>query len=389
MNHLMTDDNRIIVDSIMKGVSIEDLDALLEKEEIEKDHYCWWVEELVCTLSKNKLDVYSDYVDPEFTHGWESPVNDKECAIYAGISYAIQDMYRLRDGIPSAFRIYHDWFDMGVISRNGDDPNATIYPGSPVDAYNTHLCSICNILAQKLLHEDPTLYLFMCEMDMRIDEVIMQIMDLPNEFVYSFSYNEILSYLRHFLMVIKKKSWGEWGGKSPESIRSDFFNKMTYDNEKYLHLLEDRFDIVHLKIANDIGMKFDDVPLDFVFNIIRDGDLTYRNMFHQTDKKWHRPNEEKDFSGMLKEEYPDLYAYSVSKEILKEHIKVRVLFDERGKDEVRFERHVQDVEIIDYMERILLGERMRILIDSLEGKEIQKEGSEKVEPDMEVQDLGK
>ena len=389
MNHLMTDENRKIVDSIMRGVTSEYLDALLEKGEIEKDQYCWWVEELVCALSKSKLDVYSDYTDPNFTNGWESPETDTECAIYAGISYAIQDMYRLRDGIPSAFRIYHDWFDMGIISRLGDDPYYTPLTYTPVDAYNTYLCSICNILSQKLLQDEPTLYLFMCEMDVKIDDVIKEIMDMPNEFVYSFSYNQILSYLRYFLMVIKKKSWGEWRGKSPENIRSDFFNKMSDANGKYLHLLESRFDIVHQAIANDICMKFDDVPLDFIFNIIGDGDLTYRNMFHQTDEKWHRPNEEKEFSNMLKEEYPDLYAYSVSNNILKEHIKVRILFDEHGKDEVRFEHHIRDVEIIDYMKRILLGERICGLFDRLDGKEISKNSNYNIESYMEGQNQSK
>ena len=37
MNHLMTDENRKIVDSIMKGVAVEDLDVLLEKEKQEKE----------------------------------------------------------------------------------------------------------------------------------------------------------------------------------------------------------------------------------------------------------------------------------------------------------------------------------------------------------------
>lgn len=345
----MTDENRKIVDSIMKGVTIDDLDVLLEKEKIEKDEYCWWVEELVCALSKSKLDVYSDYVDPEFTHGWESPEIDKECAIYAGISYAIQDMYRLRDGIPSAFRIYHDWYDMGIISRLGEDPECSPFTYTPVDSYNTYLCSICNILSQKLLQDEPTLYLFMCEMNVKIDDVIKEVMDLPNEFVYSFRYEEIIIYLRHFLMVIMKEVWSGWEGKSPVSIRSDFLDKITDEDKGYLYQIERRFDEVQQKISNDIGVQFYDIPKSFVDEIIRDSRFSYHQKFHQIDSSDYHAADEKQFREKLMNDHPDLYDVVVSKNIIKEHVEVEMMFNEIVKGECCFEFDSTLLSIIDYL----------------------------------------
>jgi hypothetical protein len=345
----MTDENRKIIDNIMKGVTIDDLDALLAKKKIEKDEYCWWVEELVCALSKSKLDVYSEYEDPEFIHGWESPANDKECAIYAGISYAIQDLYRLRDGIPSAFRIYHNWFDMGVISRLGENPDSTPRAYTPVDAYNTYLCSICNILSQKLLQDEPTLYLLMCEMEVKIDDVINEVMDMPNEFVYSFRYEEILIYLRHFMMVIKKEVWGEWAGKAPENVRAEFFSKLTSDDKGYLDRLERTFDEVHQKIADDIGVPFYDIPSKFVVEIIGDLRFSYYQMFHQVESCGYHADDENRFRSELMINHPDLYEVVVSKNIIKEHVEIRMMFNEIIKGECCFEFDSTLSSIIDYL----------------------------------------